>query len=85
MALNSIEKEFEGFAAMVFRKMTPAVNQREEMQKAFFAGDWAMLTAFREIGEPHVSEEEGVAYMEARWQEAMAFKARILAEYASTN
>lgn len=85
MALNSIEKEWEGFAAMAFSKCSPSPTQIAEMKKAFFAGAWAMFSALEEIGEPHISEDEGVAYLEARRAECVEFKHRLLAEYAETN
>lgn len=86
MALNSIEKEWEGFAAMVFAGCDHVTdNQRREMKKAFFAGAWALFTALEEIGEPHVSEAEGEAFLEARRAECLEFKRRLLAEYSERN
>ena len=70
---------------MVFAKMKPSPVQVSEMKKAFFAGAWSMFCALEEIGEPHVSEQEGMDYLEARRKELEAFKAKILNEYAETN
>ncbi len=84
-ALKSIEEQWQGFAAMVFKKMKPTANQEAEMRKAFFAGAWAMFSAVEEIGEPHVSENEGNAYLEARKAECLEFKRMIITEYAEQN
>lgn len=85
MALNSIEHEWHGFAKMVFAKTDAGDTQRSEMKKAFFAGAWMMFTAVEEIGEPHVSEDEGMAYLEARRRECLEFTRRLMAEYAERN
>jgi hypothetical protein len=85
MALKSIEQEWEGFAAMVFRKCSPPPVQAVEMRKAFFAGAWSMFCAIQEIGEPHISEDAGVEFLEARRAECLEFKKRLMAEYAETN
>jgi hypothetical protein len=82
---KSIDEEWQGFAAMVFAKMKPAENQVAEMKKAFFAGAWTILNACHAIGEPHVPEEFGVAYMEGRHKECQAFVKRMMAEYVERN
>lgn len=85
MALKSIEDEWQGFAAMVFPRINPPAIQVAEMKKAFFAGAWALFAALEEIGEPHISEAAGEAYLEARRAEIVAFKNRLMAEYAESN
>ena len=85
MALKSIAEEWQGFSAMVFRGMNPTETQIAEMQKAFYAGAWAMFTACEEIGEDHVSEEEGFAFLSARREECLEFKRRLMAEYSERN
>ena len=85
MALKSIEQEWLGFAKMVFAKSKPSELQTTEMKKAFFAGAWAMFCATQEIGEPHVTESEALAFLDARKAECEEFKRRIIAEYAKTN
>ena len=82
MVLKSIEEEWAGFAEMIFANSPPAPNQKEEMKKAFFAGAWALFTALKEIGEPHISEAEGEAYLTDREAECIEFKERLMAEYA---
>ena len=84
-SLKSIEEQWQGFAAMVFKGMTPAPNQEAEMKKAFFAGAWAVFCAVEEIGEPHVPEAEGFKWLDERKAECLAFKRKILDEYAETN
>ena len=85
MALKSIETEWKGFSEMVFKNINPSSNQTEEMKKAFFAGAWVILCAMREIGKPHISEDAGVAYMEARHQEGLAFFKKLMKDYAELN
>ena len=80
MALKSIAEEWEGFARMIFTDGPPSKVQEAEMRKAFFAGAWVIVTAMEEIGEPHISEEPGVAYIEARHGECKDFKTRLMAD-----
>jgi len=85
MALKSIQDEWDGFSQMVFANMKPAPTQVTEMKKAFFAGAWALFCALEEIGEPHISEAEGEAFLEARRAECLAFKKQLMREYAEQN
>ncbi len=85
MALKSIEEEWKGFAGMVFRGMKPSETQSAEMKKAFFAGAWALWCMTQEMGQPHVSEAEAFAFLEARRAECELFRDKILAEYAGKN
>ena len=85
MALKSIEQEWHGFAKMIFQDCSVSTTQVTEMKKAFFAGAWTIVTAMNEIGEPHVSEAEGVQYFEDRDKECREFKKRMMAEYSETN
>lgn len=85
MALNSIEQEWEGFAAMVFRGTKPSATQSAEMKKAFFAGVWSLMCALEEIGQPHVSEEAAERYLQERRRECLAFKRALLQEYSQRN
>lgn len=84
-ALKTIEEQWQGFAAMVFRGMTPAAGQREEMKKAFFAGAWSLFCAVEQIGTPEVSELEGHVFLETWRLECLAFKKKIIDEYSETN
>lgn len=85
MALKSIAQEWEGFAAMVFDGVKLLPHQREEMQRAFFAGAWAMFNAIEEIGTPQVSEVEAHRYLESIRRECQEFKAELMARYAEGN
>ncbi len=83
--LKSIDEQWSGFAAMVFHKTKPAINQVEEMKKAFFAGAWAMWCGLEEIGQPHVSEEQADEWLDARRVECLEFKRNIITEYSEQN
>jgi len=83
--LNSIEKEWQSFSEMVFKGTPASEVQRREMKKAFFAGYWSLFAALEEIGEPHVSEAEGEAFLDARQDECREFLRRLIAEYAEGN
>lgn len=69
-------KSWESFVRAVMPRNAPAV-QRQEMRRAFYAGAWAMLCAFREIGEDSVSEDEGVAVMERLKTEVETFYGQV--------
>ena len=83
--MKSIEEQWQGFSAMVFRKTKPAANQEAEMKKAFFAGAWSLFCAVEEIGMPHISEKEGEEFLEKWRAEFLAFKSRVMREYAESN
>ena len=85
MALKSIEQEWQGLSEMVFRSTRPGMTQICEMQKAFFAGAWAMFTAVEEIGEDHITEEQGFAFLESRKRECLEFREQIMREYSEQN
>jgi len=80
MALNSIEKEWERFAAAVFRGTLPSPVQVEEMKKIFFAGAFALFMALEEIGEPHISAEHGEKYLKSIKAECGRFYDRLKAD-----
>ena len=83
--LKSIEAEWQGFSEMIFAKMHPSPVQREEMKRAFFGGAWAMLCAVKRIGEPDISEDEGVRYLEDRQREGKHFYSELIRKYAEGN
>jgi hypothetical protein len=85
MALKTIEQEWTDFSGMIFAKMDPGPTQVKETKQAFFAGAFAMLCAAKAIGEPEVSEDEGVQYLEDRQQEATAFYKDMMKRYAEGN
>jgi len=83
--LKSIEDEWNGFSRMVFAKTNPSPVQVEEMKRAFFGGAWAILCALKEIGEPHISEADGIRYFEARQQEGQQFYRDLIKKYSEGN
>lgn len=71
--MKTIQQEWELFAKSIFRRQKISETQRTEMRKAFFAGATAMLAMVQETGEPEVSEDEGVAHLDALHDELLAF------------
>lgn len=83
--LKSIEDEWVGFSGMIFAKTNPSPVQVSEMKRAFFAGAWSMLCAVKRIGEPDISEEEGIQYLEDRQSEGQQFYRELITHYAEGN
>lgn len=83
--MKTIQQEWAGFSAMIFDKVNPAPGQVEEMRKAFFAGAWSMLCAIERIGEPDITEDEGIEYLEARKQEGKKFYQDLIRNYSEGN
>lgn len=86
MVLNTIEKEWQGFSAMVFAKM-PHVSevQRKEMKKAFFAGAWTMFVMFEQTGTDEYTEAQALTQIGCLRDECEEFQKAIIREYAETN
>lgn len=85
MSLNSIEHEWNRFASLIYANTNPSLIQQQETKQAFFAGAWALFTALEEIGEPHISEEQGEEYLTAREAEMIEFKNELMKRYSLTN
>lgn len=85
MALKSVQEEWLGFSGMVFSKQKPSDVQMEEMRRAFFAGAWAMFCGMKEIGEPDVSEEEGMAHLDRVEAECRAFYENLMKDFIGKN
>ena len=83
--LKSIEEEWQGFAKMVFGKSDVSTVQYGEMRKAFYAGAYVVVTALNRIGEPDVTEDEGVEYFENRDEECQQFYKDMIKEYSERN
>lgn len=83
--LKSIEEEWLGFSAMVIPTLPQHHVQYIEMKKAFFAGAWALHMAVVEIGEPHVSEEDGCKHLDRISAEFKEFKSQMMREYGERN
>jgi len=82
--LNSVAKEWERFAAMVFDK-PPSKIQLNEMRKAFYAGAFTILTNVQEIAQPHISEAEGMQHLDNVCEECKAFYAEMMLDYNQRN
>ena len=70
--IDQIEQAWESF----IRDADPATTMRgalPELKRAFFAGAAASAQLYLEIGEPHISEEEGVARLEGLVAELQSF------------
>lgn len=87
MKLKTIEEEWTGFSEMIFSKLKvpPGPVQVEETKRAFFAGAWAMLTAFVALGGPQFSEEQAVRFLEEREEEGRAFYQDLIRKHAEGN
>lgn len=71
-----IAEQWQSFEQQVIPKTAPAI-QREEMQKAFFAGALAVLGVAFELGSEDVSEEDGAATLEGMKRECLEFMAKM--------
>jgi len=76
--MKTVQQEWESFSKEVFRGMDVSKTQSDEMRKAFFAGATAMLAMVQETGEPEISEDEGVARLDALQDEVVAFMRSIV-------
>lgn len=83
--LQTIQEQWDGFAALVFRNTPASEVQRAEMKKAFFAGCYSMFCAIEAIGEPKVSFERAELFLENWRKDCLDFKRRLMIEYSETN
>ena len=61
-----MKREIEAAWAAYRRLVLPkdaGVIQVEECRRAFYAGAYTVFTAFHEIGEPEIPEDEGIVRM----------------------
>jgi hypothetical protein len=70
--MDTVESGWASFARAVLPADAPP-DQHREMRRAFYAGAWWFLSGFASLGEPDVSEEEGVRALEAAKAEIDAF------------
>ena len=71
--LDTVENQWKDFANKIgIRKETHRV-QHEEMRKAFFAGSASLMFAMERIGEPDISEQQGMEYLDQIKDEHLAF------------
>ena len=87
MRLKTIAEEWQGFSEMIFAKMNPPPGpvQVEETKRAFSAGAWAILMALKAIGEPEVSEDEGVDFLDGLQREGEEFYRDLIKRHAEKN
>lgn len=85
MALKSVESQWLEYAAAIFQGVNPHPTQIRETRQAFYAGVYSMFCAMEEIGEPHIAEGEAEKYLEAVRAECVAFKNKIMRDYAEGN
>jgi len=73
MGLRSIGQEWGEFRDAVFEGRQISAVQDIEMQKAFYGGVVAMLSAMSELGEESCSADDGVKWLESWWAECKEF------------
>lgn len=73
MALQTIQQEYEQYAAAIFSGCEPSDLQREETRKTFFSGAARVLAIMKTIGTDAVTEEEGIAWLDAATEECARF------------
>src|SRR5262245_21293117 len=69
---------FAGYRAVLPREASPV--QIEECRRPFYAGAFALLMTFARIGTDEVTEDAGVAHLEALQHECEAFIAELRAQ-----
>jgi len=84
MTLRSIADEWKSFSEFVLSKDAPDV-QISEMKIAFYAGYGVSVLHLKEIGEPHISEENGVLHLKAVSEECDDFCDKILKDWERRN
>lgn len=67
-----IRDGWNDYAEKILPKDAPQV-QRQETRRAFYAGAWELLSRYVDLGEPEISEDEGVEVLEATKREIEAF------------
>lgn len=68
-----VQQAWDSYLREVIPFDAPAV-QIAESKRAFFAGAQAAMQLYCEIGEPHISKDDGVARLEGMMAELTAFK-----------
>lgn len=71
--MKTVQQEWESFAKAIFRGQEISEIQFTETKKAFFAGATAMLSMVQSVGDDGVTDEDGVAYLDALHDEILAF------------
>jgi len=75
--MNTIAETWVTFEKLVLPK-NASIIQRQEMQKAFYAGAHGMLMMTCNLGEKSISENAGVAIIESWHDECRRFALEII-------
>jgi hypothetical protein len=84
MSLKTVEQEWNHFADHCFAKDVSYL-QRTEMKKAFFAGAFVVVCMCEEIGQPHISEQDGADHLDAVMNECRNFYKDLLKKHGERN
>lgn len=82
--LKLLADEWDHFAKKALPKNAPAV-QLSEMQMAFFAGAWVIVTQLKRMGGADVPEDDGVRQLQSLENECIAFQKRLLQRHVEKN
>lgn len=81
---NTIQEEWEGFAASVLPANASQI-QRDEMRMAFFSGAWTVVCQTIRIGTDEVSEQDGIDQINRVRAEIEEFKREYIRRYSGKN
>lgn len=70
--MKTVAQEWDKFVVLVLPTNAPPI-QRQEMRRAFYAGVQSALALSWDIGGDDVTEDQGIAQLEAWHQECQAF------------
>jgi hypothetical protein len=79
--MKTVREEWQGYAGHIFHGLKPSAHQYNETQKAFYAGMAACWANAQAIGEPEVSEAEGMRWFSEIGVELREFLDKFRAEY----
>lgn len=83
--MKYIEREWDAFSKKIFDKLNPSPIQVEETKRGFFAGALAVIRIIEQLGEPDVSEDDGVLVLEKLKLESQEFFRNLLSRHAEKN
>lgn len=84
MSLKSVEQEWDHFSSHCFANNVSDL-QKTEMKKAFFAGAFVVVCMCEEIGQPHVSEQDGANHLDNVMKECRKFYSDLLRKHGERN
>lgn len=83
--MKYIEREWDAFSKKIFANLNPSTVQVEETKRGFFAGAFAVIRIIEQLGEPEISEDDGVIVLEKLKLESQEFYRNLLQKYSETN